>query len=163
MRTSTFLAVAGLLWVTLPGCGPAVVPLNPVTVVATRTPGVSMVIVRPVSDRMTERGQIDRRSEYVLLCDGRGADGMHCAIMPEVGGDRRSRGVVPDQPAPQVDEGLSTLADIQISSTAEGSVAHGTVVAPPASSGTPPPASGPPPAAAPPPPPPPAAPAGGAK
>jgi hypothetical protein len=132
------------------GCVEAVVPLQPVTVVATRTPGLAMVIVRPHYTRSSASDALDRSSEYVLLCDGRPADGMRCAIMPEVGADRRSRGIMPEQPAVAIDEGIATLSDATIRYSGEGT-SSGTVLrdSSPAAAASAPSAAPPPPAAAP--------------
>src|SRR5687767_1921251 len=90
------------------GCGAAVQQRQPVTVVPTYTPGVAMVIVRPTISKSSDSRAVDRAAEYVLICDARGADGMHCDIAPEVARDRLSRGVMPPGPAPGVDEGVGT-------------------------------------------------------
>jgi hypothetical protein len=76
----------------LAGCGvpppPVVVappPPKPVTVVETSTPGVAFVIVSPQITRdvssWAEHEKLAR--QYILLCDGRPADGMHCEIPTE--------------------------------------------------------------------------------
>jgi hypothetical protein len=110
--------------VVLAGCGQRVVQVRPVTVVATRTAGVAMVVVRPQIARSSSSGGVDRDSHYVLLCDGRGPQGMQCEIVSEVGADRRSRGVVPDRAAPIIDEGVGTLSDVSVRYSEEGTVAR---------------------------------------
>ena len=143
------------------GCGArAVGSAQPVTVVATRTPGVAMVIVRPSFTKDSSRGGVDRQAQYVLLCDGRAPDGMHCETVSEVSRDRRSRGVMPDRPAPIVDEGVGTLSDFSIRHSGDESVARDVnpPTSPPAApqpreeSAAPPPAPPAAPPAAPPPP-----------
>ncbi len=146
------------LLVTAACAPPAFIGRKPVTIVATRTPGVAMVIVRPQVSKTSRSDGVDRTAEYVLLCDGRPADGMHCDVMPEVGSDRRSRGVVPTAAASPVDEGVGTLTDFSVRYSGDEAVAHG---APASGPGASPPGDAPPPAPpepntyAPPPPPPP--------
>ena len=103
----------------LVGCVPGVNPRAPVRVEPTRTPGVAMVVVRPEFERSRNTGEIDRGSEYVLLCDGRPAEGMRCHILPEVGADRRSWAVTPEALGPNIDLGVATLADVDISHSKE--------------------------------------------
>jgi hypothetical protein len=70
----------------LGGCVPQVI-FPPVTYVPTHTPGLKYVIVRhsALTDPYGSEGTFSKSSDYVLLCDGRGIDGMHCSIPPEVG------------------------------------------------------------------------------
>jgi hypothetical protein len=155
-------AIGLLLALASPGCVPAAQVGRPVTIVATRTPGVAMVIVRPATTKTSREEGVDRRAHYVLLCDGRGADGMRCDILPEVGADRRSRALPPAGAVPVIDEGVATLSDLSIRYSGDDSVARGTSAAPPAPApqaapaaappAAPPPTPPPPPAAAPPPP-----------
>jgi hypothetical protein len=137
------------------GAQQAGVGASPVTVVSTRTPGVALVVVRPFYTKNSTTDAIDRTSQYVLLCDGRPADGMHCGVMPEVGTDRISRGVPPSGAVPVIDEGIGTLSDLQLRYSQEGT-SSGAVAkdlpTPPAPPATPSPAVAP---AAPPPAPPP--------
>jgi hypothetical protein len=105
------------------GCGANAIPKQPVTVVATRTPGVAMVIVRP-SFSKSASGELDRTAEYVLLCDARGPQGMNCEVVSEVSRDRRSRGVMAGVPAPVVDEGIGTLSDFSVRHSGDDSVAR---------------------------------------
>ena len=87
MRTMTLVFSA----IALLGCTPPpaqVTPLVPptprITIVPTHTPGVSFVIVRPSPDKDTPTNMYAKlEREYVLLCDGRPADGMHCAVPQE--------------------------------------------------------------------------------
>jgi len=81
------------------GCAANQAALTPrVTLVATSTPGVKYVIVRPaiaqqsgvVGGRDRDGADVDPRSEYILFCDGRRADGMVCQVVSEVGENRRS-------------------------------------------------------------------------
>jgi hypothetical protein len=82
------------------GCGPdATKPA--VTYVPTHTPGLKYVVVSHsgLADDFGSRGNFSRSSDYLLLCDGRPAEGMHCAIPPEVG-MRASLGPTAAAPAP---------------------------------------------------------------
>jgi hypothetical protein len=70
----------------LAGCGPQVnSPL--VTYVPTHTPGLKYVVVSHpgMHDEYGSHNRFSKTSQYILLCDGRPVDGMHCAIPPEVG------------------------------------------------------------------------------
>lgn len=111
------------VWVALSlglmGCVPAINPRPVVRVQPTRTPGVAMVLVRPEFARSRGPTELDRGAEYILLCDGRPADGMRCHILPEVGVDRRSLSVTPEALGPTVDLGVATLADVELSHSRE--------------------------------------------
>lgn len=78
-----------------------------------------MVLVKPEFTRSRNTGEIDRGSEYILLCDGRPAEGMRCHVLPEVGADRRSWAVAPDAAGPKIDLGVATLADVDIAHSKE--------------------------------------------
>jgi hypothetical protein len=78
---------------------------------------VALVIVRPEFGRSRNSADVDRSSEYILLCDGRPADGMRCQILPEVGADRRSLAVTPGGLGPDIDLGVATLTDVDTTRT----------------------------------------------
>jgi hypothetical protein len=92
-----------------------------------------MVLVKPEFTRSRNTGEIDRGSEYILLCDGRPAEGMRCHVLPEVGADRRSWAVAPDAPGPKIELGVATLADVDIAHSKEGEADDEAAPAPPAS------------------------------
>jgi hypothetical protein len=90
--------VLGALAAPLTGCGGPAQSAR-VTYEWTRTPGVVFVVVHPVKEErklypsMTDPGTgsiVDPRAEYVLLCDARRADGMHCELASEAGVRRYS-------------------------------------------------------------------------
>jgi hypothetical protein len=94
--------------------------VEPVTVVATRTPGVSFVVVRPWADqahagatRMQpgDGSKVNASSWYVLLCDARPADGMHCAVPTEAALARYSYTPNVGTATAPIDQGVGTLAD----------------------------------------------------
>jgi hypothetical protein len=101
------------------GCAQARL-FEPVTVVTTRTPGVSFVVVRPLvqQGRGTARQQpgdgkqVDANSWYILMCDARPADGMHCVVPTEASLARYSYTPITGNAAAPIDEGVGTLADI---------------------------------------------------
>lgn len=71
------------------GCGGALTR-SPVTYVWTRTPGVVFVVVHPekphdhlVATLDASGKPVDSRADYLLLCDGRKGDGMHCDLATE--------------------------------------------------------------------------------
>ncbi len=116
MRYLTLLMMMGLLG----ACEGSVRMVEPVTVVATRTPGVSFVVVRPTADRMhagatrTQPGdnsKVNGSSWYVLLCDARPVDGMHCAVPTEAALARYSYTPNVGNAAAPIDQGVGTLAD----------------------------------------------------
>jgi hypothetical protein len=74
----------------------------PVTVVATHTPGLKYVIVRHSSlrDDFGSKAAFSKASDYILLCDGRPVDGMHCTIPPEVGLHASVGPSLPQAPTP---------------------------------------------------------------
>lgn len=99
----------------------ATVLREPVTVVPTRTAGVTFVIVRPAHDvrpssvqQPGDGGVVMPASDYILLCDARAMTGMQCAIPTEAALARYS--YTPNVgPAPtHIDEGVGTLADLNI-------------------------------------------------
>ncbi len=75
------------------GCVPRAT-VGRVEIVPTHTPGLAFVVVRPSvvrrRDALPAQGGVERSSEYILLCDGRPVDGMHCAIASEVAQQRLS-------------------------------------------------------------------------
>jgi len=94
--------------------------VEPVTVVATRTPGVSFVVVRPTvspGHQNTSRVQpgdnaaVNGASWYVLLCDARPADGMHCFVPTEAALSRYSYTPTAGVASAPIDQGVGTLAD----------------------------------------------------
>jgi hypothetical protein len=94
--------------------------VEPVTVVATRTPGVSFVVVRPTvtpGHQNTSRVQpgdnaaVNGASWYVLLCDARPADGMHCFLPTEAALSRYSYTPTSGVAPAAIDQGVGTLAD----------------------------------------------------
>jgi len=141
---SLFLKAGALVLV---GCcvacaGGAVVVREPVTLVRTRTAGVTFVIVRPASKERQSGVQqpgdgsaVMPESDYMLICDARGTTGMVCAIPAEAALARYS--YTPNgAPAPtNIDEGVGTLADVTIardSTTSDPSDARPAATAAPA-------------------------------
>jgi hypothetical protein len=133
----------------LVGC---VQPQGHVEYVWTRTPGVVFVVVHPTKDEgktypvATNAGNdnpVDPRSDYVLLCDARHEDGMHCDVASEAGIRRFSYTQSGVSSAPAIDGNVGTIPD----ATRTERTTHETETAP---------APPPPPASPPPPPPPPA-------
>ena len=108
------------------GCN-HVVQVAPVTVVPTRTAGVAFVVVRPTAKvgegkhriQPSDGKPIDATSQYILLCDARGVDGMRCAIPTEAAIARFSYTPRSGRAAVPVDEGVGTLADISTHLTKE--------------------------------------------
>ena len=95
MKSLAVLALAALA-ASVGGC--ATTQGAAVDYVFTRTPGVVFVVVHPTQ---LERKQyptqtdgpgntVDPRAEYVLLCDARTGDGMHCEVATEAGARRFS-------------------------------------------------------------------------
>lgn len=115
LASTLLAATTGLL-----GCVPT--QQQPaVVLVPTRTAGVAFVIVRPsVRERAgtSQRVQaangkrIGPNSQYVLLCDGRAADGMHCELPVEAAVERYSYTPRTGRAAAPIDQGVGTLADI---------------------------------------------------
>ncbi len=149
----------GLFWaLALIGCTQQQL-VEPVTVVATRTPGVSFVVVRPninQGHQKTSRVQpgdnaaVNGSSWYVMLCDARPADGMHCFVPTEAALSRYSYTPTSGIAAAPIDQGVGTLSDF---STHLSRDKDDNELAPPAASAPPPPivppaAPTPPPAAA---------------
>jgi hypothetical protein len=90
-RFGTVLVAAWIAACVPPPQAPAPVEKpNPVTYVATDVAGVMFVIVHPLFTTvpiatLTEPsgGKVNPDSDYVLICDGRGVDGMRCEVATE--------------------------------------------------------------------------------
>jgi hypothetical protein len=135
--------------------------VEPVTVVATRTPGVSFVVVRPNINQGHEKttrvqpgdnAAVNGSSWYVLLCDARPADGMHCFVPTEAALSRYSYTPTSGIAAAPIDQGVGTLSDFSAHLSRDRDKDENEP-APPAAPTPPPPvvppaASTPPPAAA---------------
>jgi len=111
------LGVWGILF--MMGCAPTDL-VAPVTVVATRTPGVSFVIVRPKSTvghhtasrlQPGDNSKVNNASWYMLMCDARPVDGMHCSIPTEAALARYSYTPATGVAAAPIDQGVGTLSD----------------------------------------------------
>jgi hypothetical protein len=164
-----FFALAAPLVGALSGCGAAMVGA-PVHYIATRTAGVMFVVVHPDTPATKhyvelkqpgDDAKVHPDSEYLLICDGRKAEGMHCDMATEATLSRFSATPAPTGSVPVIDEGVGTVPDINIqhrTTPAEASSA-GPSTSAPAGSGS---AAALPPPPAPPPPPTPAAPAAAA-
>jgi hypothetical protein len=132
-----------------------VVAVEPVTLVPTRTPGVTFVVVRPVvagtGDKRRvqprDNAQVDPNSEYILMCDARPADGMRCSVPTEAALARYSYAPMTGNADAPIDEGVGTLADVSTHVTKEGEEDKA-AEAPASESASPPPPPPPPPAAA---------------
>lgn len=117
-----FVLMSSCLCLAALGCNKHVIE-DPVTVVQTRTPGVAFVIVRPyikgsssdVQQSRDGRG-VDPESQYILMCDARRPEGMQCRIPPEAALEKHSIGRQSEQPAAPIDQGVGTLADIDVHS-----------------------------------------------
>lgn len=137
------------------GCGAAGVEVlrEPVTVVPTRTAGVTFVIVRPAQKMQAssvqqpgDGGAVMPASDYILICDARGMTGMQCAIPSEAAIARYSY-IPTSAPGPtNVDEGVGTLADVTITRDNADADADPTDARRPAAAPPPPPPPPPPPA-----------------
>lgn len=147
MRTPSLLAAPiflALSW-TL-GCV-EVAAVEPVTVVPTRTPGVTFVVVRPVvqgqgdKHRVQPRDnkQVDPNSQYILLCDARPADGMRCSVPTEAALARYSYTPMTGNADAPIDEGVGTLSDISTHVTKDEEKKSGAEGAPAESPPPPPP------------------------
>jgi hypothetical protein len=101
LGNSAGAAVLAFVAISVTACGPEVVA-PPVTVVATHTPGLKYVIVRhsALRDDFGSKAAFSKASDYILLCDGRAVDGMHCIIPPEVGLHASVGPTLPQAPAP---------------------------------------------------------------
>ncbi|HEY1691628.1 MAG TPA: hypothetical protein VGG39_05685 [Polyangiaceae bacterium] len=103
------------------GCG-ASIETPHVGYVWTHTPGVAYVVVQP---SITERkpypaaqdpgsgNVVDPRSWYLLLCDARRPDGMHCDVTYEAAVRRFSYTPAVASAAPPMEDDVGVLADVQ--------------------------------------------------
>jgi len=143
LKTLPLALALGALGLPLTGCG-AAVQVASVDYVWTRTPGVVFVVVHPVKlvakrypSQVDGSGkEVDARSEYVLLCDARKSDGMHCDVATEAGTRRFSYTPNTAASAPAIDLPVGSIGDSYRFEEHERMVP---AAAPPASSSPPPP------------------------
>lgn len=106
---------AGLLLAVCLGvsaCAPQT--LRRLTLVPTKTPGLTYVVVHPTDDQK-ESGvltpgngnKLSRGADYILLCDGRQQDGMRCEIPEEVAITRFSANPKAASAPTKIDEEIS--------------------------------------------------------
>lgn len=126
MTKTPWILAAAALGLPLIACGGALESPR-ISYVWTRTPGVAYVVVHPTA---LERKQypaaldigsnnvVDPRSEYVLLCDARRTDGMHCDVAYEAAVRRFSYTPAAASAAPAMEENVGTLVDLNIVHTA---------------------------------------------
>lgn len=99
--------------------------LDPVTVYPTATPGVAWV--RVASETCVDvDGDRNKRAcaDYMLLCDARRGDGMHCSIPPEVASTRISRHPNSRASTDSFDAGVATLEGVVTIHDVEGDGAN---------------------------------------
>ena len=114
MRSDIPIMVIAVIGVA--GCGAQNIGFrDPIDVVRTRTPGVAFVVVHPEFSTNQRQPQVFTQADgtevradsadYILVCDARPADGMHCAVAREVAVERTSA-------APQVKR--AAVADVGV-------------------------------------------------
>jgi hypothetical protein len=112
---STCITIGASIVIGVSGCAPA--PMAPaITFVGSTTPGLKYVVVHPRGQKSREDRirykdgtSISRASDYIVLCDARPADGMHCDIPPEIGTNVISKNPTPRPPGYETDLGVGTL------------------------------------------------------
>ena len=119
-KTSFFAAL-----VFAPACRPHL--FGPTTIVPTATPGVAYVIVDPwlgsTGSKKSTFTQGDGlvidadEAQYILLCDARPVDGMHCELVKEVAKQRESYTATVPRASASVDAaiGSSGAAVVEVS------------------------------------------------
>jgi hypothetical protein len=110
-------SLAALLAGGAAGCAPATITPH-VEYVWTSTPGVVFVIVQPskqamksypVQNDVGSATPVDPRAWYLLVCDARKSDGMHCDIASEASIKRYSYTPSTVASGPSLDDGVGTL------------------------------------------------------
>jgi hypothetical protein len=110
--------------------------------VPTRTAGVMFVVVRPSTSSTKRYAEVQEPgdgvtvnpdSNYLLICDARRPDGMHCEMATEVALRKFSATPPAGAGAPTIDEGIGTVPDISIEhkTTPQGNESAGPAPPPP--------------------------------
>jgi hypothetical protein len=129
------------------GCAPNTAALTPPVMYApTHTAGIMFVVVRPRPNPTTkyplhrEPGSsltASPSSEYILICDARPVDGMHCDLASEAALSRYSYTAGEAKASAPIDEGVGTLGEWAAPSAA-ASASAAPPAAPPSPSVAPP-------------------------